>query len=175
MLLAGDELGHTQSGNNNAYCQDNQTTWIDWSRESSDPGLFRFVRSLIRFRREHPILRKSSFVPDGGGRRIIMRWGGTKPDAPDWSAESRLLALHLYEESGDGHGDQIYVLANAHWDAAECELPRLTSGAWRRFADTFLAAPHDVADVGHEIEIQQDKYIVNPRSVVILVGKGTVC
>jgi glycogen operon protein len=171
MLLAGDETGHSQQGNNNAYCQDNQTSWIDWSRKESNLSLFRFVRNLIAFRREHPALRKNSFVHDAVSRPIVTRWGGRKPDRADWSFESKLLSVHLCEETGDAPGEQIYVIANAHWEAAECELPALTWGKWHRFADTSLAAPFDIAEPGEEIEVQHENYLVNPRSVVILLGK----
>jgi pullulanase/glycogen debranching enzyme len=100
-----------------------------------------------------------------------MCWGGRKPDAADWSYESRLLSLHLFEAPLDTPGEQIYIAANAHWEPAECKLPPLAWGEWRRFADTWLAAPADIADACNEARIRQDRYIVNPRSVVILVGK----
>jgi glycogen operon protein len=171
MLLAGDEIGHSQLGNNNAYCQDNQTSWIDWSPQKSNLGLFRFVRNLIAFRREHPALRKNSFGHDAVNRPIVMRWGGRKPDQADWSFESRLLSVQLGEETGNGPGEQIYLIANAHWEAAECELPELAWGRWHRFADTSLAAPFDIAELGEEIEIPRESYLVKPRSVLILLGK----
>ena len=171
MLLAGDEFGQSQNGTNNAYCQDNETTWIDWTLKDSNQGLFRFISNLIRFRREHAMLRRDRFVPDGDNREIVMRWGGRKANEPDWGYESRLLTLHLCEASVGKPGEQIYVAANAHWQPAECELPPLACGEWRRFADTAMPAPDDIADAGHEIEIRQDHYLVAPRSVVILIGK----
>jgi isoamylase len=173
MLLAGDELGHSQQGNNNAYCQDNETTWIDWRLKAANQGWFRFVRNLIQFRRDHAVLRRDSYVPDGHQREIVMRWGGRNPDHADWSQESRLLSLHLFEAPSHAAGEQIYMIANAHWDSAECELPRLAGGEWRRVADTSLPVPHDIADRGQEIRIHQDRYTVGPRSVVILIGKET--
>jgi glycogen operon protein len=171
MILAGDELGHSQNGNNNAYCQDNQTTWIDWNPESTNHGLLRFFRNLIRFRSANALLRRNSYIHDSNGREIVMRWGGRTPDFADWSHDSRLLALHLGEAPLEHSSEQIYVIANSHWEAAECELPPLAWGEWRRLADTSLDSPHDITDPGCELPIRQDRYHVNPRSVVILIRK----
>jgi glycogen operon protein len=171
MLLAGDEIGHSQGGNNNAYCQDNELSWIDWRLGNSNHGLLRFVRHLIRFRREHAILRRDNFVADAGHREITMCWGGLEPGRPDWSHESRLLSLHLGEALPGVLGAQIYLIANAHWEAAQCQLPRLSGSEWWRFADTSLTSPDDIADSGAESAIPQDRYCVNPRSVLILVSK----
>jgi glycogen operon protein len=173
MLLAGDELGHTQTGNNNAYCQDNETTWTDWRLKDSNAGWFRFVRNLIRFRREHAVLRRDSYIPDGRQREIVMQWGGRNPEHADWGPESRLLSLHLFESPDHVPGERIYLIANAHWEAADCGLPHLARGEWRRFADTALPPPEDIADNGRETLIRQDRYLVQPRSVVILIGKET--
>jgi isoamylase len=170
MMLAGDEFGQTQRGTNNAYCQDNETTWIDWSLKDKNGSLFRFVRNMVQFRQRHSVLRKSSFRDDGVGRPIVMRWGGRRPDSPDWSYESRLLALHLCEAPFDEPGEQIYVIANSHWEAAECWLPGLRWGRWRRFADTGMEAPFDIAEVDGELVVVGDGYLVQARSVVVLVA-----
>ncbi len=172
MLLAGDEIGHSQNGNNNAYCQDNELSWIDWSRRESNASLFRFIRGLIQFRKDHSVLRKSSFGPDQEGRGIVMHWGGRMPGAADWSDESRLLSLYLCEHPVFEPGEQIYLIANSHWEAADCELPNIAWGRWHRFVDTSLAAPFDMAGRGEEVEISQNRYFVNARSVVILVAKN---
>ena len=173
MLLAGDEIGHSQQGNNNAYCQDNEMSWIDWSGRESNESLFRFIRGLIQFRREHSVLRKSSFGPDQEGRGIVMRWGGRMPGAADWSEESRLLSLYLCEHPLSEPGEQIYLIANSHWEGADCELPNIDWGRWHRFVDTSLAAPFEMAERGEEIEISGNRYFVSARSVVILVAKNT--
>ncbi|HEY2843231.1 MAG TPA: glycogen debranching enzyme, partial [Bryobacteraceae bacterium] len=176
MLLAGDEFGHSQNGNNNAYCQDNETSWIDWRLRDANPDLLRFFRGMIAFRRAHAVLRRGSYLHEEGAREIAMHWGGTDPDFADWSDESRLLTLHLFEKPVEKpfekQGEQIYMIANAHWEAAACRLPRLDWGEWRRFADTSLPAPEDIADPGSEAAIPQDRYVVQPRSVVLLTGKA---
>ena len=172
MLLAGDEFGHSQGGNNNAYCQDNETSWIDWRLRDTNAGLYKFVRNLIRFRRNYTVLRRDRFLAGGEAREIFLSWGGIRPELADWSSESRLLSLHIFEGPRDAPGEQIYIVANAHWEVAECELPPLTWGAWTRFADTSLPIPADIADPGEEVEIGQDRYLVGPRSVVILTARG---
>lgn len=172
MLLAGDEFGNSQQGNNNAYAQDNETAWLNWDLESANQPLFRFVASLIRLRRELAVLRRRSFLPDGNGRDVGTRWGGRSVERPDWSHDSRLLAWHLFETPLETPGEQLYLIANAHWEPAECELPSLGWGQWMRVADTCLPPPHDIEEPGEEAVIRQDRYRVGPRSVVILLRKS---
>jgi glycogen operon protein len=175
MLLAGDEFGRSQDGNNNAWSQDNGTAWLNWNLKTAGADLFRFVRKLIRFRREHPVLRRRSFLPGGDGRGIAIFWGGRLPGRPDWSHESRLLAWHVAAMPLEAPGDQVYVIANAHWEAAECELPELRWGEWRRTADTGLPPPDDIAAPGCELPLKDSRYLVGPRSVAVFVGKEIFC
>jgi glycogen operon protein len=97
-------------------------------------------------------------------------WHGRKLAQPDWSQESRVLALHLPSGRGD---DDIYVAANAHWQAHDFALPPLVGGRmWRRFVDTFLPSPDDAAEPGKEpILAGQKTYRMASRSVAILVGR----
>ena len=171
MILAGDEIGRTQGGNNNAYCQDNPTTWTDWRLAESQAGLLRFFRNLIAFRRRHAILRSKSFLPDASGCRIGIEWHGVELHAPDWSPESHLLGLHLFEPGINVSGDQIYLIANAHWESHDCAIPRLAGQRWHRFLDTTLDPPDDVAESDEAAIplLQCDRYCVGPRSVVVLV------
>ena len=172
MLLAGDEMGRSQTGNNNAYCQDNSTTWLDWRLAESRAGLLRFFQNLIAFRRRHTILRSTSFRPGAQGSRIAMEWHGVDLHAPDWSPESRLLALHLFESPATPCTDQIYLIANAHWEPHDCAIPVLAGRRWHRFLDTSLDAPDDVAESDEAAPpLPPDgSYRVGPRSVVVLVA-----
>ena len=170
MITAGDEFGRTQKGNNNGYCQDNDLSWIQWDLEKSNADLLRFFRNLIAFRSEHAILQRGSYIRDQTRRNVITEWHGVELNKPDWSYESRLLARHTYEDPANRKGEQVYFIANAHWEAHSCALPPIEWGRWRRFIDTSLASPEDIADPkGPFPEVAPDRYLVGPRSVVALV------
>jgi glycogen operon protein len=172
MLLGGDELGRTQMGNNNAYCQDNEISWMNWRLEQENASLLRFVRLLIAFRRKHPLLRSTSYGPlTGPGRRV--EWHGVKLHQPDWSPSSRTLAMHLSGLSEQGGEEHIYFMANSHWEGHLFQLPD-TGLQWRRFVDTSLAPPDDVANLGDEMPLIAQQYGVGPRSVVVLIGRRNV-
>jgi glycogen operon protein len=171
MILAGDELGRTQLGNNDAYCPGNESGWIDWRLRETNAELFRFFQLLIRFRRSHRVLRRDSFDPGEGTRALRIAWHGFALDQPDWSWESRSLAMHL--EQGGEDADHIYLIANAHWEAHEFQLPALPSGGWHRFVDTSQPSPQDISEPGREEALpDQGRRAVGPRSVVVLVGRA---
>jgi glycogen operon protein len=173
MLLSGDEFGRTQGGNNNAYCQDNRTSWLDWDFLDSNRSLYRFFKLLIKFRNAHELLRHDSFmVRDGLGPEIS--WHGFRLGEPDWSDESRSLAMHLSGNTRQGRADDIYLIANAHWEARDFSLPALDRLSWCRFVDT--------ARGGDDAIIEPDalspvtvpfRYRVGGRSVVVLVSGGS--
>ena len=172
MITAGDELGRSQNGNNNGYCQDNELSWFPWKLEKPNAGLLRFFRNLIAFRRKHAILRRSSYVRAETRREVETVWHGVDLHKPDWSYDSRLLAWHMFEAPETRAGEQIYVIANAHWEAHRCALPPLCWGKWRRFLDTSLSSPNDIEDPDGELaEIRQDICRVGPRSVIVLVAR----
>jgi glycogen operon protein len=158
MLLAGDELGRTQGGNNNAYCHDNEINWLDWTALERDPSLHRFVRACIAYRKAHRALRRDALPTDsaadaagnpaGQDRPPYPRlsWHGRQPWRPDWSADSRLLVL-LHHEPADDEGrpdDTVLVAVNSAPHPMEIEPPPPPSGTrWHAFADT-------AADPGRE-------------------------
>jgi glycogen operon protein len=167
MLQAGDEFSRTQRGNNNAYCQDNETSWVDWSLLEGNAGLLRFTQRLIRFRKAHSSLRRRTFFEDDAQPRV--QWHGTKLGRPDWAGESRTLGMHLLAAEGD---EPIYLIANAHWEARTFELPGLPPGCtWRRFVDTSLSPGEDALEPGAEAPVPAVRYAAGPRSVVVLVGR----
>jgi isoamylase len=136
MLLAGDEFGRTQRGNNNAYCQDNGITWVDWDLAGRNRDLVAFVRGLVDFRARHPVLRRAAHPggerPDGWAYPPVS-WHGARPFEPDWSAGSRLVAMLLHEEGVD----TVFVVANTDVVAAEVVPPSAPEGtAWHVFVDT---------------------------------------
>ena len=169
MILGGDEILRTQGGNNNAYCQDNETSWFDWTLAERNADFLRFVSRLIRFRRAHPSLRRHLFFEDDPSG-VAAAFHGPKGGDPDLSAESRSLGLHL--RGGGGH-DDLLVIAHAHWEPLAFSLPRLRPGrSWRLFLDTTQAPPRDIAEPGQEERLsKQASFLAGPRSVVVLVGR----
>jgi isoamylase len=141
MLQAGDELGRTQRGNNNAYCQDNDLSWLDW--DGADEALQAFVRSVLALRREQPLLRADRFrhdTPDGDGQRL--RWlaaeGGTLV-AHDWQDPLRdCLGCLLTQEDGHNHpAHSLLIVFNAGGGPVDFLLP--AGPAWRLCVDTARA------------------------------------
>jgi glycogen operon protein len=158
MFRAGDEFLNTQFGNNNPYNQDNETGWLDWSQLRSNADVFRFFKNMIAFRKAHPTLGRSRFW------REDISWYGTGPTV-DLSYDSRSLAFCLHGASqGD---DDIYTMINSYWEELEFHLQEGTAQEWTRIVDTALPSPDDFSE--HGLPLQQAKYLVAPRSVVILL------
>ncbi len=159
MILGGDEFGRTQQGNNNAYCQDNEISWVDWSLETANAHLLRFVREVIRLRREARSFRHVGWHEDGNTTRV--QFHGVRPGNPDWRPEARALAVEYVN-----NGERFYLAANAWWEALEFTLP---AGAWQRVIDTSLDSPDDIAMSGEEPPVEPEGvYRVAGRSVVLL-------
>ena len=152
MLLAGDEHLRTQKGNNNAWCQDNALSWIDWSLGDANAGFVRFVRELIWLRKRHPVLRRNTFLK-GTITPLTsdIRWHGTSPDLPDFSPESQLL---VYTLDGRFHGrddlepvgpdNDFLVAMNGSATSETIAVPKAPTGRrWRQLIDTAAASPDD--------------------------------
>jgi glycogen operon protein len=171
MLLAGDEFRRTQQGNNNAYCQDNEISWIDWTLVSKEHELLRFFREMIRFRKAHPVLQRNNYFwgeRDARGWTEI-NWHGIKIGKPDWSFDSHSLAFTL---SGFKHDNDIHTMINSWREPLEFELPALSKGQhWHRAIDTFLPSPEDIAEQNHEKVVSTQTYKVQPYSTVVLISK----
>jgi glycogen operon protein len=179
MILAGDEMANTQWGNNNAYCQDNEISWLDWRRLEDNRELFNFFSKMVAFRKAHPVLRSLSHFQNrdyvGSGFADIT-WHGTKSWNADWSADSRMLAFMLcgrHAKGGTVKDNSIYVAMNMDWQMHGFELPTLHDYmSWHVFANTDASVPYDIWEVGREVKLgSQREFLVGPRSVVILVGK----
>jgi isoamylase len=154
MFVAGDEARRTQHGNNNAWCQANEISWLDWERVAANEPLRRFWRLLIDFRKRHRTLRRDAFLSGGD-----VRWHGCMLDAPGWSdPSSRVLAFTL---------DDVHVILNMDDRELDFELP---PGDWRRAFDTSLPSPDDAAEPGGEPRVAGDRYSAAPRSAVVLVS-----
>ena len=174
MILMGDEVGSTQGGNNNAYCQDNELSWMDWTLWQSNAAIFRFFQNCIAFRKAHPALRNRYHLRNldyiGSGYADIT-WHGTQAWNADWSYGSRILAFMLCGKHLQD--DYIYVAMNMHWEAHMFELPRLPQGMqWHAFANTGALSPEDIWEPGNEpVLSDQCQFVIGARSVVILVGR----
>ena len=174
MLLMGDEVGRTQRGNNNAYCQDNPISWFDWSLTQSNGELFRFVRSLLAFRHKHPVLRSNTFPKLAdmvGSGHPDLGFHGTQPDQPDFSQASRTLAYRLCGQHASQPDDDIYVAMNMYWEALPFTLPP-AGGAlqWRVAVNTSMPAGQDIFDEQLPALADQTQITVGGRSLVVLVA-----
>jgi glycogen operon protein len=174
MLLMGDELGRSQNGNNNTYCQDNELNWIDWELKETNSDLFRFFQAMIAFRKAHPVLRHAQFAGAGSADSGVLElaWHGTRAWQPDWSGTSRVLAFHA-RLRGVKQDDIVYAAFNMYWESLPMEPPVLECGRkWHLFADTGNNAPLDIHEVGHEPPLSNARSMqVAGRSVVILVAR----
>ena len=169
MLLMGDEVCRTQLGNNNAYCQNNETSWFDWSLCQTNADVLRFVRQIIHLRLH--------FVEKGKRGQTTLEdylsksrieWHGVKIGMPDWGRSSHSLALSLHNLAGT----QVrYIAINAYWEPLEFALPPVAdsaNGGWRRAMDTSLPTPDDIAEGAKGSRVGGPSYRVNPRSIIML-------
>jgi len=165
MLLAGDEFRRTQRGNNNAYCQDNETSWLDWSLRDRHDEILRFTRTVLALRRAHPVLSRETFYTDED-----IQWFDPRGGSPDWSdSRSRSLACLIRAEDGPA----LYLMFNADPEPITFVLPGPPRpGPWRVAVDTAQPAPRDCHAVGEEDALpSQAGYAVGSRSSVMLVAR----
>ena len=167
-IHAGDEFLNSQKGNNNVYCQDNETGWLNWSKEGEEHWLFRFVRDLIAFRRKHPVLhckeelagidRVASGVPD------ISYHGESAWQVPS-EVSSRQLGIYYYGEAFEDVS--CFVAYNMHWLAHSFALPALTKKKkW------YLAVSTQDGVLEEEILLENQKeVIVDERTICIFIGR----
>ena len=173
MLLMGDEIRHTQFGNNNAYCQDNELSWFDWSLVDKHSDLLRFVKKLIRLKQELNIFSEKQFLQvNKVGSKPYIIWHGQRLQQPDWSEDSHTIAFSLHHPYSEEH---LHVILNAYWEPLEFELPSLLLGnSWHRIIDTALPSPEDFSDIRTAIEVYGDRYLAAPRSSVVLLDRGGI-
>ncbi|NLT72783.1 MAG: glycogen debranching protein GlgX [Chloroflexi bacterium] len=167
MILGGDEFARTQAGNNNAYCQDNETSWHNWSLAEERADLVRFVRLLVALRQRHPTLTKEHRM-DGRPYDAMLYDGvlfhGVHISQPDWGYHSHSLAMQLQALRGD---TGLYAIMNAYHEPLEFELP--SESRWRRLIDTALASPEDIVENESEGPVLADpRYRAAPHSMVVL-------
>jgi glycogen operon protein len=168
MLAMGDEVRRTQRGNNNAWCQDNDVTWLDWTLLERHPDVYRFVRRLARLRLSIQPGRRVPITLTEFLRRSRVRWHGVRLGAPDWSDDSHSIAVSFQDLEGSAvaHG-----IVNAWREPLAFELPRVETG-WRQLVDTFLPAPDDVHRWEEAPVVDSGTYLSGPHSVVFLAAEA---
>ncbi len=169
MILMGDEVRRTQRGNNNAYCQDNEISWFDWTLVERHSDVQRFTRLLI----ERRLLRDTAHEFERVSLNELIRkankaWHGVKLNQPDWSHHSHCIAF-----TAEIRRQKLFfhLIFNAYWEPLEFELPTVGEGrgnTWRRWIDTSLDSPNDIVDWRAAPLIAGQTYRSGPRSVVVL-------
>ena len=166
-LLAGDEFGNTQKGNNNVYCQDNETAWLNWNKKKMNEALFEYVRTLIQFRKEHTSLHKEmpllGMDKTACGLPDISFHGELAWQTPAAVYSRQLGVLYCDNEAKQ---DTCYIAYNMHWLKHTFALPSLPKGKkWYRVMDTATET------CGEKLEEMQKAVRLDERSIVVLCGK----
>ncbi len=175
MIMAGDEFGRTQQGNNNAYRQDNEISWIDWRLLEKNKDLFRFYRLLIQHTKIYSLSKCHDYIFDSNNDASTeIHFHGVQVDQPDWSDSSRTLGVQVratVKEDSDTKEVEMYMFSNTHWEVHSIELPPLKEGTkWYRIMDTSRVSPEDFLEEPLSLE-DQKQYSVTERSTIMLVGK----
>jgi glycogen operon protein len=168
----GDEVRRTQGGNNNAYCQDNETSWFDWNLLGEHADVFRFVRLMIRRRLMRDVEQER--------RRMMLSelleqtkhaLHGVRLNQPDLSPESHSLALSVEPRN---EGLLFHVILNAYWEALDFELPAPAEnrGGWRLWIDTAREPPDDIREWNEAVPVPGRKYRAGARSVAVLIANA---
>jgi glycogen operon protein len=172
MLLGGDEFRRTQSGNNNAYCQDGEISWFDWGLAEKNAETLRFFQQMIDFRKRFGTLRAPRFYEDGRSNERDMpevAWHGTELGAPGWDdPNGRALAFTL---AGLGSDPDLHVILNMSDLSLDFELPTVGGRLWARAVDTAQPPPNDIVDPGAEIPVTQPYCSAEGHSVVVLISQ----
>jgi len=177
MLMAGDEFLRTQGGNNNAWCQDNAVSWVDWTLAETNADFLRFTRMLIALRRRHPALRRRTFFKgkkEERDTRADIVWHGVMPGKPDFSASSRTLAFCLDgKHTGREPDRDFYIACNAWHEPLTFDIPLAPNGrAWRRGVDTALPSPLDILELDEgPLVPARAAYRMMPHSMVVLISE----
>lgn len=188
MILAGDEFARTQRGNNNAYCQDNELSWIDWGLAKAHEGLVRFFRKIIALRNRHPVFRRGNFLTGksrNGNDPPDISWHGCQYGSPDWSDNARCLAFMLNRDSlsegeraiqpltGAAQDACFYVMINGSGETQNFKLPPgPKGGAWLRIVDTGKPSPEDIMDEAGAQPLSGETYALLPSAAVVLLARN---
>lgn len=179
MLLGGDEFRRSQQGNNNAYCQDSEISWYNWSFAEKNKGMVEFTKRAIAFRKAHPALRRNEFFQgEKSGPEPDIRWYNYDGTSPDWEKLSRFLSFSLggsFKANALNESDNdFFIAANPDRKDVVVTLPSLLdkSKKWYRAADTSIEGDDAVTIVGQEEPLRaQARYVVPAGALVVLIAK----
>jgi glycogen operon protein len=169
MIPMGDEVRRSQSGNNNAYCQDNEISWFDWTLVERHADILRFVTLLNARRTLRPQVHERQRISlNQLIRQARKTWHGVRVGEPDWSHDSHSLAfeVELRQEKL-----RLYLILNAYWEPLSFELPPVPdpgAASWRRWIDTSLDSPQDIVPWQTAPLLPDQTYQAAARSVVVL-------
>jgi|CXWL01.1.fsa_nt_gi glycogen operon protein len=173
MLLAGDELLHTQNGNNNGYCQDNELTWIDWNMTSNKKDMLRFVQQMIALRKRHASIMRRRFLTgktlEGKSMPDIV-WHGIELDKPLWGdSDAGVLAFTL-AGVGDNEPD-LHIIMNMSEEGIAMPLPVIPGKAWCLAVDTSCSSPEEIIAPPDQRVLRLPFYTVNSQTVVVFENR----
>ncbi len=181
VLLAGDEFGNSQEGNNNAYCQDNEISWLNWRLLKTNHDLYDFVKHVIAFRKEHPVFHMST-EPNGMDYLACghpdISYHGVKawcPELEHFRRQVGVMYCGAYGRRPDGTEDDYFFVAyNMHWEPHEFALPRLPKGKmWHTAFDTGENSVNGCYEAGQEPVLEEQKHFMVPaRTIMVLIGKS---
>jgi isoamylase len=173
MILMGDEVRRTQGGNNNAYCQDNETNWFDWTLLAKHADVHRFFKVLAAHRlRRGTAPERQRISLNRLIREATKAWHGTSVNQPDWSDGSRSIALTVQVGR---EKFLLHIIFNAYWEPLTFEVPpagKAAANGWRRWVDTAQPSPHDIVPWEKAPAFSEPTYRAAPRSVVVLYAPG---
>ncbi len=171
MFLAGDEFGNTKFGNNNSYCQDNITSWLDWRMLEKNKDLFEFFKFMITFRKKHPVIHKQ--LPTSVCGMDPIHTHNLNAEETDIPRDARTFCVSFagYDKE-KGKDDLIYVAVNTFWEDVTITLPNLHGrGAWHLSVNTYGDGNgHYCYPEGQEVRIDRS-FVMRPRSVAVFTGR----
>ncbi|MBK8817402.1 MAG: glycogen debranching protein GlgX [Methylococcaceae bacterium] len=169
MLLAGDEFLNSQNGNNNAYCQDNELSWLDWKMAAHNADMVHFVQQMIALRKRHPSIMRRRFLTGKiiEGKNINdISWHGTQLNNPQWNnAETRILAFTL--AGCDSNEADLHIVMNMSDENATVELPMIDGKEWCLSVDTSLPAFKDIIEPKNQKLLNNQRYLVNDKTIAV--------
>ncbi len=169
MLLAGDEFLNSQNGNNNAYCQDNELSWLNWEMAAQNTDILYFVQQMVALRKRHPSIMRRRFLTGktvDGTELNDITWHGSQLDSPEWeNPDPKVLAFTL--AGCNAEEPDLHIILNMHNENATVELPSISGKEWCLSVDTSLPSFQDIIILKHQKPVKNQHYLVKSKTVVV--------